>query len=98
MARPMKPLLLVVAAGAALGADRTGHGLAATPNGDGTLRRGWLNLNNQNGHITGTVRATQFFYTVTESTGGSDHFALTATAKDEGQERRVTYDVILTGD
>ena len=94
----MKPLLLVVVAGAVLGADLTGNWLAATPNGDGTLRKVWLNLKNQNGHVTGTIRATQFFYTVTESTGGPDHFALTATAKDEGQERRVTYDVILTGD
>ena len=36
------------------GADITGNWLAATPNGDGTLRKVWLNLKNQNGRVTGT--------------------------------------------
>ena len=44
------------------------------------------------------IRATQFLYTVTESAGGPDHFTLTASMKDEGRERRVTYDLTLTGD
>ncbi len=33
-----------------------------------------------------------------ESTGGPDHFTLTGTVKDEGRDRRVVYDVTLTGD
>jgi len=91
-------VLFIVAAGAAFGADIAGNWLAATDNGDGTLRKIWLNLKNQDGRITGTIRATQFFYTIAESVGGPDHFTLTAAVKDEGRERRVVYDVTLSGD
>src|SRR5580658_1080525 len=79
-------------------ADLTGNWLAATPNGDGTTRRTWLHLKQQDGRITGTIRATQFFYTIADSSGGPDHYTLTAVIKDEGRERRATYEVTLTGD
>ena len=57
----------------------------------------WLNLKQQDGRITGTIRATQFFYTISESTGGPDRFTLTATMPDEGHERRATYEIIVSG-
>jgi alpha-galactosidase len=94
----MKALLLVVAAGAVLGADLTGNWLAATPNGDGTIRTVWLNLKNQDGRVTGTIRSTQFFYTIAESTDGPNYSMLTAVMKDEGRERRATYVVTLSSD
>ncbi len=89
-------LIAIAAAGSA--ADLTGNWLAATPNGDGTTRKVWLNLKQQDGRITGTIRATQFFYTIANSTGGPDRFTLTAAAQDEGRERRVVYEVTLSGD
>jgi alpha-galactosidase len=88
----------MVAALSAYGADITGNWLAATPNGDGTTRKVWLNLKNQDGRVTGTIRATQFFYTIAQSTGGPDHFTLTVAMPDEGSERRAVYDVTLSGD
>lgn len=91
-------ILVALSSAALFGADLTGNWLAATPNGDGTTRKVWLNLKDQNGHVTGTIRATQFFYQISESAGGPDHFTLRATVKDENQERRVTYDVTLSGD
>jgi alpha-galactosidase len=97
----LKPALLACAlAFSALcsAADLTGNWLAATPNGDGTMRRTWLNLKQQDGRITGTINTTQFFYTIAESAGGPDHFTLTGVVKDEGRERRVVYEVTLTGD
>jgi alpha-galactosidase len=95
----MKPILLVctLAAGCCA-ADLTGNWLAATPNGDGTTRRTWLNLKQQDGSITGTIRATQFFYTITGSSGGPEHFTLNASMKNEDREFRVTYEITVAGD
>jgi alpha-galactosidase len=90
--------LVLVFSIACSAADFTGNWLAATPNGDGTVRRTWLRLRQQNGRISGTIRSGQFFYTISESSGGPDHFALTAGVMDEGRERRVVYDVTLAGD
>jgi len=89
--------LISVVATASFAGDLTGNWLAASPNGDGTTRKIWLNLKQQDGRITGTIRATQFFYTISESTGGPDRFTLTATMPDEGHERRATYELIVSG-
>ena len=91
----MKLILAMCAFGVCYGADLTGNWLAATPNGDGTLRKVWLHLKLQDGRVTGTIRATQFFYTISNSTGGPDRFTLTAVMPDEGRERRATYEVTL---
>jgi hypothetical protein len=53
--------------------------MAATLNGDGTTRKVWLNLKEDGGKITGTIRATQFVYNISDSTGGPDRYTLTAT-------------------
>ena len=79
-------------------ADLTGNWLAAVDSGDGTFRKTWLNLKQENGKITGTIRATQFFYKIADSAGGPDHFTLTATMPDEGRERRAIYEITAKGD
>jgi len=94
----MKILLAILMAGAALGADLTGNWLAATSNGDGTMRKVWLNLKQQDGKISGTIRATQFFYQITASSGGPDHYSLEAVMMDEGRERKATYEITAAGD
>ena len=76
-------------------ADLTGNWLAATPNGDGTMRRTWLNLKQHDGRISGTIRSGQSFYTIAESSGGPDHFTLTGVVTDEGRERRAIFEVTL---
>jgi alpha-galactosidase len=76
----------------------TGNWLVAVPNGDGTTRRTYFSLKQQDGKITGTVRARQFFYSILDSSGSSDDFALTAVMKDDEGERRVSYQAKLVGD
>ena len=92
--------LLCVFAGAAWSADLTGNWLSAvpSPNNDGTVRRTYFSLKLENGRITGTVRATQLFYAVMESTGGPDGFKLTVGMQDGPTERRAIYEGRLMGD
>src|SRR5215813_10849818 len=93
-----KTLALMCGFTAVYGADLTGNWVAATPNGDGTVRKTWLNLKQQDGKITGTIRNTQFVYQIAESTGGPDHFTLNGVSKLEDRDFRTTYEVSLTGD
>jgi alpha-galactosidase len=93
-----KFLLMILTAAMSWGADLTGNWLAAAPRGDGTSRKTWLNLKQQGDRITGTIRSTQFIYTIAESAGGPEHFTLTAVANLEGRDYRATYDVTLAGD
>ena len=92
--------LFCLLAGAAWSADLTGNWLSAasSPNNDGTIRRTYFHLSQENGKITGTVRATQFFYTVIESTGGPEGFKLTVGMQDGPTERRAIYEGRLVGD
>ena len=94
----MKLCVLIFTFGA-LGhaADLTGNWLAASPNGDGTTRKVWLNLKYDDGKVTGTIRATQFLYQIAESSGGPEKFTLTAAVQDEGRERRATYEIAFDG-
>jgi len=52
----------------------TGNWVVRTPttNNDGTFRTTYLNLKQEAQKITGTIRVTQFFYKISESTGGPD--------------------------
>jgi alpha-galactosidase len=84
---------------AASAADLTGNWLAAVPNNnDGTFRKTYLNLKQTGERITGTIRTTQFFYTITESKPSGEGFSLTASMQDGNTERRATYEVKLSGD
>src|SRR5262249_26416098 len=88
----MKPLIAVyLMVSACAAADLTGNWLVATPNGDGTMRRTYLHLKEQDGGITGTVRSTLHLFTIDKSSGGPDNFTFTAAMPILGSERRVTY-------
>jgi alpha-galactosidase len=71
---------------------------APTTNHDGTFRTTYLNLKQEGQKITGTIRVTQFFYHITESTGGPDGFTLTGSMMDGTTERKVQYEGKLAGD
>ena len=91
-------LILCVFMAACSAAGLTGNWLAESPNGDGTTRKIWLNLEQRDDRITGTIRAGQFFYKIAESSGGPDHYTLTAVVLDEGRERRAIYEITFSGD
>src|SRR5256884_9842596 len=76
----------------------TGNWVVRTPNNDGTFRTTYLNLKQEGARITGTIRVTQFFYHITESTGGLDGFTLTGSMMDGKSERKVQYEGKLMGD
>ena len=67
-------------------------------NTDGTTRSSYFNLKYDGSKISGTIRQTQFFYTIKESTGGTDGFTLIATMQDGRSERRVQFEGKLIGD
>jgi alpha-galactosidase len=78
----------------------TGNWVVRTPttNNDGTFRTTYLNLKQEGGKITGTIRVTQFFYKISESTGGPDGFTLTGSMMDGKNERKVQYEGKLIGE
>jgi len=76
----------------------TGNWVVRTSNNDGTFRTTYLNLTQEGSRITGTIRVTQFFYHITENTGGPDGFTLTASMMDGKSERKVQYEGKLGGD
>src|SRR5436305_10946221 len=81
-----------------LAANLTGNWLAATPLPDGTQRKAYFDLKQQDSKITGHIRITQFYYTLTESTGTSESFTVTGTLQDGKTLRRVIYEGKLVGD
>src|SRR5579863_1644588 len=92
----MKSLTLIcVAAGTCAicaAADFSGNWVVAEPRGDGTSRRTYFNLKQQDGKITGTVRSTQFSYTIVDGRGTSERFIIFASMKDGDSERKRTYE------
>ena len=78
--------------------DLTGNWVVQTQNPDGTFRRSYFNLKQEGPRITGSIRVTQFYYLIKESTGVPDGFTLVATMKDGKTERRVQYEGKLVGD
>ena len=92
------PLFLCLIAGVCPATNLTGNWLLATPNGDGTLRRTYFRLKQQNGSITGTIRATLHLYTIDKSSGDAKNFTISAGMAILGGERRVTFRGKLAGD
>jgi alpha-galactosidase len=76
----------------------TGNWRVQTQNSDGTFRRSYFNLKQEGPLITGSIRVTQFYYLIKESTGGPTGFTVVATMKDGRNERRVQYEGKLVGD
>jgi len=89
---------LLLFAAPCFAADLTGNWAVRDPLPDGTFRTTYLNLKQDGSRITGTIRVTQFFYKVVDTSGGPDKFTLTASMMDGHTERRVTYEVSLTGE
>src|SRR5258705_1662018 len=58
----------------ATGNPLTGNWVARNPSSDGTSRNTYFNLKQAGAQITGTIRATQFYYVIKESTGGFQAF------------------------
>jgi len=75
----------------------TGNWAVKTPNADGTFRATYFNLKQEGSRITGYIRSTQFYYLITDSTGGPDGFTLTGTMKDGKSERKVLYEGKVVG-
>src|SRR6266478_4037491 len=76
----------------------TGNWVVRTPNADGTFRTTYLNLKQDGQRLTGSIRVTQFYYLITESTGGADGFTITGTMRDGKTDRKVQYEGKLAGD
>src|SRR6185295_12897421 len=64
----------------------TGNWASETPSNDGYIRKSYFNLKHDGDKITGTIRATQFYYTIKESTGSAEAFTLTASMMDGKSE------------
>jgi len=75
----------------------TGNWAASSPSNDGYVRKAYFNLKQDGDMITGTIRATQFFYKINKSTGGPEGFTLEASMMDGKSERKVTYEGKLIG-
>src|SRR5437667_781413 len=91
-------VLLAASGSPSLASDLTGKWAVKEALGDGTLRATYLNLKQEGAHITGAIRATQFYYRIVESTGGPDGFTLTGSMMDGNSERRVKYEGKLVGE
>jgi|SRR5580704_6276133 hypothetical protein len=96
--RTLCAVLLSLLAVPCVAADLTGNWAVRDPLPDGTLRTTYLDLHQEGSRITGTIRSTQFYYKIVESTGGVDGFTLTGSMKDGTSERRVKYEGKLVGE
>jgi len=76
----------------------TGNWAVKNPRNDGTFSKVYFNLKHDGDKIRGTIRSTQFYYTITDSTGDTNGFALTASMKDGKSDRTVKYEGKLVGD
>ncbi len=76
----------------------TGNWVVRTANNDGTFRTTYLNLKQEGTKISGTIRVTQFYYHITDNTGGPEGFTLNASMMDGKSERKVQYEGKLAGD
>ncbi len=90
--------LLVLLAAPCFAADLTGNWVVRDPLPDGTFRTTYLDLHQEGSRITGTIRITQFYFKIVESTGGPEGFTLTGSMMDGTNERCVKYEGKLVGD
>src|SRR2546429_1105593 len=96
--KPLCTVLLLLQAVPCLAADLTGNWVVRDALPDGTFRATYLDLHQEGSRISGTIRVTQFYYKIIESTGGPDGFTLTGSMADATNERRVKYEGKLVGD
>ena len=91
-------VFLVLLAVPCFAANLGGNWVVRDPLPDGTFRTTYLDLHQEGSRITGTIRVTQFYFKIVESTGGPDGFTLTGSMMDGTNERRVKYEGKLVGD
>ena len=91
-------VLLMTIASPCFAADLTGNWAVKDPLPDGTFRTTYFDLHQVGERITGTIRVTQFYYKIVESTGGADGFTLTGGMMDGTNERRAKYEGKLVGE
>src|SRR5437879_12666290 len=96
--RPLSAVLLTLLAVPCLAADLTGNWAVRDPLPDGTFRTTYLDIHQEGGRITGSIRVTQFYYKIVEGAGGADGFTLTASMMGGTNERRVRYEGKLVDD
>jgi alpha-galactosidase len=94
----LRILSLTLVAVACSAADLTGNWAVKKPISDGTYSWAYFNLKQEGDKITGTIRTTQFYYTINESTNGPDGFTLNASMMDGKNPRGVKYEVKLVND
>jgi alpha-galactosidase len=90
-------VLCFVSSNQAQSPSLSGNWAARVPNNDGTERTTYFNLKQEGTSITGTIRVTQFYYQIAESTGTPENFALVGKMKDGTSERQVRYEGKLVG-
>ncbi len=76
--KPLAAVLLLLMAVPCFAADLTGNWVVRDPLPDGTFRTTYLDLHQEGSRITGSIRVTQFYFKIIESTDGPDGFTLTA--------------------
>jgi alpha-galactosidase len=96
----MKKLILILFLTEALtsAAGLTGNWVVRDPLPDGTVRRTYFDLQHEGSRIRGHIRASQFYFEITQSSGGPDGFTLTGTMRDGKTVRHTTYEGQLVGD
>ena len=95
---PLFRLLLLLITTTSFAADLSGNWVVENAMNDGTVRKSYFNLKQDGQRITGTIRVTQFFYTISNSTGTPDAFTITGSMKDGKSDRHVVYEGKLAGD
>jgi alpha-galactosidase len=78
-------------------ADLTGNWLAAEPRGDGTFRRSYFSLKQQDGKITGAVRLNQSFYTIVDGRGTAERFIIFVSPRSNPNRRRTFEGGVIAG-
>jgi alpha-galactosidase len=96
--KPLNLVLLILLTVPCVAADLSGNWAVREPRDDGTSRNVYFNLKQDGDRITGSIRLTQFFYKIAESTAGPEGYTLIGTMMDGRNERRVTYEIKLEGD
>jgi len=91
-------LAIPLASGQNAKPNLTGNWAVKTPRNDGTFSKVYFDLKQDGTKITGTIRSTQFYYQISESTGDADGFTVTGSMKDGGSTRTVKYEGKLVGD
>jgi alpha-galactosidase len=96
--KTLRFLALLMMAVPCFSGDLDGNWVVREPRPDGTSRNIYLNLKQEGSQITGSIRVTQFYYNIKESTGGADGVTLTGSMIDGHNERQVKYEGKLVGD